>query len=89
MNHHPPFAGGITAGGALAGVELTLANAGGLGTGSLKVNGSSSSSVVGSNGEPASIGTAATRFPQRVRATMVPSVMRVSPGCSETFLLVQ
>jgi hypothetical protein len=90
INHHPLcVAAGVTAGGNLSGEEFRVANVGGAGTGSLKGMAPSSSSGEGSSGEPVSSGTSATRFPQRVRATIVPSVMSVSPGCKETFLRVQ
>jgi len=43
----------------------------------------------GCSGDTGKTGSIETRFPQRVRATLVPSVMTVSPLASLNFLFVQ
>src|SRR5208282_2575063 len=90
INHHPaPFTGAMRAGGNLSGAALAVANTGGVGSGSLGIKGCSNSYAEGSSDEPVSSGAGATRFPQRVRTTIAPSVMSVSPRCNDTFLRVQ
>jgi hypothetical protein len=88
-HHHPAFLGELTTGDAVSGAGFAVEIVGGVGTGSLRGMAPSSSSGRGSNGELGPSGTRATRFPQRVRAAIVPSEMSVSPGVNETFLRVQ